>query len=576
LTGVRSHKKAAVFTGATSVLVLLLFLPTGSRLVRRLLNPPSQQSMSFVTSANISVFAAVSPDNRWIVHTEEKEGNQRLILINTANSNPVEIAAAANVSYRGITFTQDGNWLFFTRFENRNGSVYRLALPGGVPPVKIKDNVDSPISFSPQEDRFAFVRLDQGETVYSLIVSTIDGMNEQVLGTRKDGEAFSVHGLTWSPDGTLIVCPVGSWGDTYNVKLMAVDVATQNAQLIGDHSWHGILEIAWQDDMSGLVVSGRDKGSDFFRLWRIAYPDGERQQLTEDLAEYRGVSLSGQDIVTVRTEWSWDLVVIDRKNSSQRSRTVASGLGRTHGLAWAGNQRLLFSGIAEHLNISRIDADGSNHVKFTGQLNDNYTPTSSADGRFVVFSSNRTGRFNIWRMNAEDGSDLKQLTFTDGNFYPNVSSDNKWVIYDNQQKGQLSIWKAPLEGGDAVKIIDRYRMPVFSPDNELIAARYDPESGTNDAAIFPASGGEPIERFWIPMFDWQHVDWLSQNTLTYVDKADGYPNIWSYDRDTGNRKQLTHFSRNHIFSYRWSPDKSQLAVQLGTKTSNVVRIKNSW
>ncbi len=575
LTGVRSHKKAAVFTGATSVLVFLLFLPTGTRLIRSLINPPSQQTMTYVTNAGTSVFAAISPDGRWIVHTEERGENQRLILINTATSTPSEITAATNVRYAGITFSQDGNWLYFTRFENGNGSAYRLAVPGGVPPMKIKDNVDSPISLSPQEDRFAFVRLDQGETVYSLIVSTIDGV-EQVLGTRRGGDTFSVYGLQWSPDGTVVVCPVGSWSDTYTVKLMAVDVGTQSARIIGDHSWHGILEIAWQD-MSGFIVSGKDQGSDPFRLWRITYPDGERKQLTRDLAEYRGVSLFGQDIVTVRTEWSWDLVVIDRETSFPRSRTIASAVGLTYGLAWAGNQRLLFSGMAEdRLNIWRIDADGTNQVKLPGQLNDNYSPVSSADGRFVVFSSNRTGKFNIWRMNTEDGSDLKQLTFTNGNFYPHVSSDNKWVIYDNQQKGQLSIWKAPLEGGDAIKIIDRYRMPVFSPDNELIAARYDSESGTNDAAIFLASGGEPIERFGIPRFDWQRVDWLSQNTLTYVDKSDGYPNIWSYERYWGVRKQLTHFTRNHIFAYRWSPDKSQLAVQLGNKTSNVVRIKNGW
>ena len=40
--------------------------------------------------------------------------------------------------------------------------LYRLAWPGNNP-VQIKNDVDSPISFSPQGDRFAFVRHDQRE-----------------------------------------------------------------------------------------------------------------------------------------------------------------------------------------------------------------------------------------------------------------------------------------------------------------------------------------------------------------------------------------------------------------------------
>ena len=117
-------------------------------------------------------------------------------------------------------------------------------------------------------------------------------------------------------------------------------------------------------------------------------------------------------------------------------------------------------------------------------------------------------------------------------------------------------------------------MPAFSPDSQFIVARYDLDAGTRDTLILSAGTGEILKQISIPYFDWQRVHWLSQNTLTYIEKANGYPNIFTYDIATGKTKQLTNFNRNQIFSYAWSPDYKQLACQLGSKTSNVVKIRN--
>ena len=131
-----------------------------------------------------------------------------------------------------------------------------------------------------------------------------------------------------------------------------------------------------------------------------------------------------------------------------------------------------------------------------------------------------------------------------------------------------------MEGGNETKVTDRYRMPAFSPDNQFIAARYDLESGTNDVAILYAQSGEILKKIPIPNFEWQRVQWLSQDTLSYVEKINGYPNIVSYNIASGEKKQLTFFNRNRIFSYAWSPDYKLLACQLGSKTTNVVKIRN--
>jgi Tol biopolymer transport system component len=116
-------------------------------------------------------------------------------------------------------------------------------------------------------------------------------------------------------------------------------------------------------------------------------------------------------------------------------------------------------------------------------------------------------------------------------------------------------------------------MPAYSPDNQRIVVRYDEVAGSNDIAIYSAQGGEPVKRVTIPKFDWQRVYWLSNNTVSYIDKVDGYSNIWSYDLDSGAKKQLTNFNRKQIFAYAWSPDYKLLACQLGTTTRNVVVVR---
>ena len=575
LSEIRTHKKAALFTGVTSVLVFLLFLPGAARYVNKLINPPTQIEMTPVTNAGSSVCSAFSRDGKWVAHAEERWGTQRLELTNIATATSTTIVPPSDVQYTGISFTQDGDYIYFTRVENARGAAYRLALPGGVP-VKIKDEVDSPISLSPQQDRFAFVRVDNEieAKIYSLILSNIDGSNEQVLATRENGDAFSTYGLAWSPDSNLIVCPVRSWNNGFKMNLVAMHVKDGSVQPINDQPWFAILQIAWQDDMSSLVISARDRATGPFRLWRISYPGGVSQQLTYDLAEYRGVSLAVQEILTIKTEWLWELTVASAEKDFLPS-TIATGVGLNYGVTWAGNKRIVFSAMVQDgLNISRVDADGTNQVRLTTDSKDSYSPAGSSDGQVVVFSSNRTGNYDIWRMNVEDGGNLKQLTFTNANFYPAISPDNEWVAYDNQQPTQKGVWKVPIEGGQVTKLVDRYRMPAFSPDSQFIVARYDLDAGTKDTLIVSAATGEILKQITIPYFDWQRVHWLPQNTLSYVEKVNGYPNIFSYDLATGKTKQLTNFNRNQIFSYAWSPDYKRIACQLGTKTSNVVKIRD--
>ena len=581
ISEIRTHRKAALFAGTSSVLFLLLFLPSVARWVG-IVNPvaPLEQpiavpprTMTPLTNAGTSVVSAISFDGKLVAHVEEENGKQRLAVTSLANSASSVAVPPDDVQYLGITFSRDNSYLYFTRKEkNGPGILYRIAWPD-TNPVKVKTEVDSPISFSPQGDRFAFVRHIESTNEFLLMLANVEGSNEEVLASRRDGNRLSIYGPAWSPDGSMVVCPASHWDNGFHTQLVGFDVKSRREQLIGSQSWFLIAQVVWQD-MSNLVMTARERETAPRHLWRIRFPDGEPQKITYDPDDYAGVSIAGGNIVTVRTKLLWRIWVATL-DDAQKVTAIASGVGRNYGLAWTSTGRIVFSSmVQDRLNISRIDPDGNNRAQLTS-IADNYLPASSADGRYIVFSSNRNGPFNIWRMNTDDGSDPTQLTFSDGNFYPSISPDNAWVAYDNVARTDVSVWKVPMHGGESIKVGEKYRMPVFSPDSQFIACRYNFESGTRDVAIFSTQGGPPLRHIKeIPTQEWQRLQYFPNGReLSYIKNVDGYSNIWSYNLDTGTSKQLTNFNSDRIYAYAWSPDYKQVACQRGTSVSDVTMIR---
>ena len=577
---IRTHKRAALFAGISSVVFLLFLLPIAQRWANRVIAPagPSQQAtrrppertMKSLTNTGTAVSAAISPDGKWVAYADEQQGRQQLIVTNLETFAATPAVPLEEVHYSSITFSRD-NQLYYTRTEKKGPAVlYRLAWPS-TNSTKIKTRVDSPISLSPQGDRFAFVRQNAENNEFLLVLATIDGTEERILAKRTNGERLSVYGAAWSPDGNTVVCPASYWDNGYHMNLIGFDVKTGSEQLIGQQSWFLIYQIAWRDDLSSFVISAQEHETSPYQLWQIRYPDGAPEKITFDPDNYTGVSIAGNNILTLRTKLTWRIWVAT-VNDPQKPVLITTGVGMTYGLSWTSEGKIVYSSLVQdRLNISRMDPDGSNRVQLTFE-GDNYMPAPSADGRYILFSSNRTGPFEIWRMNAEDGSEPTQLTFSDGNYYPSCSPDNQWVVYDHVANSGVSVWKVPLQGGDPIKIGEKYRMPVFSPDNQFIAARYYLESGTSDVAIFPAQGGPPLQTFEIPVQEWQRLQWLPTNELSYVRNVAGYSNIWTYDFTTGGRKQITQFNSDRIYAYAWSPDYKQVACQRGSIIGDVTMI----
>jgi Tol biopolymer transport system component len=110
---------------------------------------------------------------------------------------------------------------------------------------------------------------------------------------------------------------------------------------------------------------------------------------------------------------------------------LTRGPGNQQGYpGWSPDGRILvFDSRADdgHADVWTIDASGSGLRRITSHPADDTVPSFSRDGRFIYFTSNRTGRHEIWRVPAAGGAE-EQMT-RDGGAFPLESRDGRILYY---------------------------------------------------------------------------------------------------------------------------------------------------
>jgi predicted Ser/Thr protein kinase len=117
-----------------------------------------------LTNTGKATRAAISPDGKYVVYVVDDGGQQSLWMSQVATLSQVQIVPPAEVVYRGVTFSHDGNFIYYVVRDEKNnptGMLYRVPLLGGSR-RKLFGDVASPISLSPDGKRLAIVRSAEG------------------------------------------------------------------------------------------------------------------------------------------------------------------------------------------------------------------------------------------------------------------------------------------------------------------------------------------------------------------------------------------------------------------------------
>ena len=541
-----------------------------------------------LTTSGQASDAAISPDGKWVAHVKNDAGQQSLWLRQVATTSDTQIVPPSPQTYSGITFSKDGNYVYYLQGEFNNPvsrTLYQVPALGGAP-RKVIETVHSPVSLSPDGTRLAFMRGNTASGGTALVVTNADGADERQVAVRESPNNFSAGGPSWSPDGKLIASGVNRDGAASTV--IAVEVESGAERPITSQKWcvGCVGQVAWLADGSGLLLLVFEPGPRSVQIWQISYPGDETRQVTNDLNNYSRLSLTADSsaIVTVQTEGASTIWVAPQGDAS-RARQISSGrYDGQLGLSWMPGGRIAYTSRESGLtDIWSMGQDGKDQKQLTAHAATNQAPWATPDGRYIIFTSTRRGALsrglrNIWRMDT-DGGNLKQLTEGPGDIYAKSSPDGRWVVFESTRSGRLRAWKVSIDGGEPVWLTDKTTLnPTVSPDGGLVACFYreDQPNAPVKVAIIPFAGGDPVK-----VFDIQGsvniaagLRWtLDGRTLTYIDTINGVSNIWSLPLDGGPPKQLTDFKADQIFWFDFSLDGKQLAVSRGTQTSDVILIR---
>ncbi len=222
------------------------------------------------------------------------------------------------------------------------------------------------------------------------------------------------------------------------------------------------------------------------------------------------------------------------------------------------------------------DADGSNPEVLIGGDGYDAEATVSPDGRYVVFTSTRSGDLDLWRYELETG-ELLQLTFDlgyDGGAF--FSPDSKMIVWrasrpegevadtykellaqNMVEPGSLNLFVANADGSNARQITDlpgANWAPFFHPGGEKIIF------ATNHHKM--EEGGREFDLFMVGL------DGENLTRITHSGTFDAFP-MFSYDGTklvfASNRRGDRQPSRDtNVFVADWVENPQQVDLDFGS------------
>jgi serine/threonine protein kinase len=595
VAAVKKHK-----LGATGIAIagLTVLAAAGFGVFSLLHRPSTAHFQNFtitqVTNSGKAGLTAISPDGRYVLTVINNKGLQGLWLRNLPTSSDTQVIPPAPASYKSLTFSPDGNYLYFIKAvdaTNTNLDLFRAPVLGGTPQIIIR-GITSDITFSPDGRRIAFARANEPEAgKYTLMTTNQNGGDSQVLRVVAPASETPSF-VAWSPRGEQLAYglfqPDKALGGIalFDIKAKKIGrFATFNDVLTQDFKW--------LPDGRGLLALYSRKGPDYYQRSQIGFvAEGteQLQQITRDTNSYATLTLSadGKTLATIQTKTTQNLYVLPATGSQSMAANPLLPPGQNvYWFDWSADGNLVFSDL---IRVLRTGIDHSVPTQLVGDSSAAIVELAGCGTQYLVFSwafHGGTNSTNIWRTNV-DGTYPVKLTDGKNDRAPLCSADGKWAYYWDFALQQL--WRVPLDGSGKPEMFPGSAVPRAFPTGTGLSASPDGKFLAYVLATMPTPE-DPYPQYKVVLLEQSSKpspprlveadERISSGGVNFTPdgKAVAYPirengvdNLWVQPLDGSRGRQLTNFDSDQILNFRWSPDGRSLCILRGHTDSDVVLI----
>jgi len=551
--------------------------------------PVIERTTQISRDPGLEVDPALSPDGAMVAYAAGPPTRMQIFVRQVTGGRTVALTGDSTLNHRWPRWSPDGS-----RIAYQTGTgIETVPALGGQPKVVVRfseDTVWTPgsgrlagFAWSPDGRRIAYA---SGFVAGGIVIAPLDAGESRHLSAVRD-----VHSLAWSPDGAALAAvsdnPEFVFGDAYfgnegasSIWIVPVD-GRDPVRVTGDQ--HLNMSPQWSPDGRHLFwVSTRGGGRDIYRI-RVrgaGTPAGTPDRLTTGADALTmslsadGTRLAYSSFRTFSNIWSLPIPTTGPV-SIREARAVTRGRQtiETVDISADGRWLVFDSDRNGNFDIYRLPVGGEEPVQLTSDSAADFSPKWSPDGRFIAFHSLRHGNRDVFTM-AADGSGLIRRTSSAAHeLDPDWSHDGKALVLQYFDTlgvlGASGFVTLSLDGGQVHTIGQLGDFAMWSPAGDVIAYHasdglrlFSPtEPGSRLLVGKGGEGGEPFYSTWSP----------DGRTLYYIALAPQGASIRSVPAAGGASRLLVRFddAERQQTRYGFATDGRTFYFTMGSHESDL-------
>jgi len=451
-------------------------------------------------------------------------------------------------------YTPDGRYVAFSRSFPDTSRIYLVpALGGAERKIAEVRSGGTSFSFSPDGKTLVVADRDPVGSASGLFLVNVETGAKQRLTTPP--EKVNEHDPRFSPKGQTIAFVRSDNPNTSDLFLVSVLPDQSPRQLTFDKAQ--IKGLAWSADGERIIFSSKRGPASTSNLWQIRAAGGEPVPVMTGGKNPISPAVSPDSKTIAYVEEFedtniWQLSKVENPATAPGynfKKFIASARGdHSQQFSPDGSKFVFASERTGEAEIWLANADGSNLLAIPASTRGG-SPRFSPDGTSIAFGITINGKGQIFVVSADAGKPRLLSNSSASDHLPAWSSDGRWIYFTSDRSGDLQIWKTSTSGGEARQITRHGAFEMFeAPDGKTLF--YSKGRGVAGLWRVGTEGGEETTVAELAEAGYWRSWTVTQKGLYYVGRAASPPyQIRFYDFSDGQTRVLATTDKAPLWNF---------------------------